>query len=65
MALNKDSLKQKIITHLKAKGFVTEGEHAAAGDMAEAIAAAVVEEIIENALVDVSNGSSKGQYKIT
>ncbi|KDM89687.1 hypothetical protein [Photobacterium galatheae] len=65
MALNKDSLKQKIITNLKAKGFVTEGEHAAAGDMAEAIAAAVVEEITQNAKVNVSSGISKGLYSIT
>lgn len=65
MALNKDSLKQKIITNLKAKGFVTEGEHAAAGDMADAIAAAVVDEITENAQVSVTGGSSEGSYKVT
>ncbi|WP_330959074.1 hypothetical protein [Photobacterium sp. 53610] len=65
MALSKDSLKQKIIDNLKAKGFVTEGEHAAAGDMADAIAAAVVDEITENAQVSVTGGSSEGSYKVT
>ncbi|UTM59201.1 hypothetical protein L4174_021070 [Photobacterium sp. CCB-ST2H9] len=65
MALDKDSLKQKIIDNLKAKGFVTEGEHAAAGDMADAIAAAVVDEITENAQVSVTGGSSEGSYKVT
>lgn len=64
MALNKDSLKNKIITELESKGFVTRGQFAQAGNMAEAIANAVVDEINQNAQVNVTGGSSKGMYKI-
>ena len=65
MAISKDSLKQKIETELKAKGFVLEGEFAMAGMMAEAIANAVVDEITKNAEVQVTGGSSAGTYKVS
>ncbi|ODS09758.1 hypothetical protein [Vibrio scophthalmi] len=65
MALNKDGLKQEIIKELNAKGFVTEGEFAKAGDMAEAIANAVVSHFMSSAEVTVTKGSSAGSYKVT
>lgn len=64
MAISKASLKQKIKTELKAQGFVLDGEFAMAGMMAEAIANAVVDEIKENAQVEVTGGSSAGSYNI-
>ncbi|WP_017630420.1 hypothetical protein [Vibrio sp. 624788] len=65
MAISKGSLKQKIETELKAKGFVLDGEFAMAGMMAEAIANAVVDEITQNAKVTISAGSSSGEYKVS
>ncbi|EAP92911.1 hypothetical protein [Vibrio splendidus] len=65
MAISKSSLKQKIETELKAKGFVLDGEFAMAGMMAEAIANAVVDEITQNADVKVTGGSSAGTYKVS
>ncbi|MGF1879695.1 hypothetical protein [Vibrio splendidus] len=59
MAISKASLKQKIETELKAKGFVLDGEM-----MAEAIANAVVDEINQNAKVIVESGSSAGSYSV-
>ncbi|MEZ8880247.1 hypothetical protein AB6E09_14540 [Vibrio lentus] len=64
MALSKTSLKQKLETELKAHGFVLDGEFAMAGMMAEAIANAVVDEITQNAQVEVIEGSSKGNYQV-
>ncbi|MFS1980839.1 hypothetical protein BCT90_20070 [Vibrio lentus] len=64
MALNKTSLKQKLETELKAQGFVLDGEFAMAGMMAEAIANAVVDEITQNAEVQVTGGSSSGSYQV-
>lgn len=64
MAISKGSLKQKIKTELKAKGFVLDGEFAMAGMMAEAIANAVVDEITQNAEVQVTGGSSTGIYGV-
>jgi len=54
-------LKQKLETELKAKGFVLDGEFAMA---VEAIANAVVDEITQNAQVEVIEGSSKGNYQV-
>ena len=65
MAISKSSLKKKIETELKAKGFVLDGEFAMAGMMAEAIANAVVDEITQNAEVKVTGGSSAGTYKVS
>lgn len=65
MAISKSSLKKKIETELKAKGFVLDGEFAMAGMMAEAIANAVVDEITQNADVQVTGGSSAGTYKVS
>ncbi|MEZ8205880.1 hypothetical protein ACED47_17505 [Vibrio splendidus] len=65
MAISKGSLKQKIETELKAKGFVLDGEFAMAGMMDEAIANAVVDEITQNAEVQVTGGSSAGTYKVS
>ncbi|MFL9783259.1 hypothetical protein BCV35_015920 [Vibrio cyclitrophicus] len=65
MAISKGSLKQKIETELKAKGFVLDGEFAMAGMMAEAIANALVDEITKNAEVQVTGGSSAGAYKVS
>jgi hypothetical protein len=64
MALSKASLKQKLETELKAKGFVLDGEFAMAGMMAEAIANAVVDEITQNAKANVKGGSSAGEHSI-
>ncbi len=64
MAISKASLKQKLETELKAKGFVLAGELAMAGMLAEAIANAVVDEITQNAQVEVSGGSSAGSYQV-
>lgn len=64
MALSKSSLKAKIITELEKQGFVTEGEHAMAGPMAQAIANAVVDEITANAKAAVASGSSAGNWPI-
>ncbi|MCG9228043.1 hypothetical protein L3X65_02515 [Vibrio diabolicus] len=64
MAMSKESLKQKLESELEAQGFVLSGEFAMAGKMAEAIANAVYDEITQNAKVDVTSGSSKGQYSI-
>jgi hypothetical protein len=65
MALSKASLKGKIVTNLQAQGFTTDGEHAYAAKMAEAIANAVIDEITSSGQVVVTGGSSAGTYKIT
>ncbi len=65
MALDPDSLKNKIVTELQAKGFVTEGKFAKSGDLAEAIANAVVAEITANAEVIIATGNSAGTYDVT
>lgn len=65
MALSKSSLKSKIVTELKAQGFTTEGEHAYAAKMAEAIANAVIHEITSSCQVVVTGGSSSGTYKVS
>ncbi|KAB0292029.1 hypothetical protein F2P58_02545 [Vibrio fortis] len=65
MALSKASLKEKLEDELKAQGFVLDGEFAMAGMMAEAIANAVVDEITQNALANITSGSSSGSYKIS
>lgn len=64
MAISKASLKRKLESELKAQGFVLDGEFAMAGKMAEAIANAVVDEITQNAQVEVTGGSSAGSYKM-
>lgn len=64
MALSKASLKERLITELQAQGFVTEGEHAMAQKMAEAISNAVVDEMTVNAKADVASGSSEGKWPI-
>ena len=65
MPISNDALKAKIVKEMNAKGMVTEGEFAKAADLAEAIANAVVDEIITNGLVVIDKGSSIGSYKIT
>ncbi|KLV05085.1 hypothetical protein ABT56_12850 [Photobacterium aquae] len=64
MALSKTSLKQKIIKELQANGIVVDGDFAQAGNMAEAIANAIVDEFIENAKANVTSGCSAGEYSI-
>lgn len=64
MALSKASLKAKIITEMNAQGMVTDGPFAKAGNLAEAIANAVVDEITANAAVSIKAGSSAGEYKV-
>ncbi|PMG64885.1 hypothetical protein [Vibrio lentus] len=64
MAMSKTLLKQKLENELKAQGFVLDGEFAMAGKMAEAIANAVVDEITQNAQVEVTGGSSSGSYQV-
>ena len=65
MALSKESLKGKVVTELQAQGFNTEGTHAFAAKMAEAIANAVIDEITTNGQVIVTGGSSEGTYKVS
>lgn len=65
MALSAGSLESKIINELQARGFVTAGQHAMAGQMAAAIAKAVIDEITANAQVNVTSGSSSGTYKVS
>ena len=65
MALNKLTLKAKIIKEMQGKGIVTEGEFAKAADLAEAIANAVIDEITINAMVVVNSGSSRGTYQVS
>ncbi|GAK14861.1 hypothetical protein JCM19053_4733 [Vibrio sp. JCM 19053] len=65
MAMSKASLKEKLESELQAQGFVLTGEFAMAGKMAEAIANAVYDEIIQNAEVPVTSGSSAGTYQVT
>ena len=64
MAITKASLKAKLETELTAQGFQLTGEFAMASKMAEAIANAVIDEIIANAQVMVTKGSSAGPYKV-
>ncbi|KPU82622.1 hypothetical protein JI57_03945 [Psychromonas sp. PRT-SC03] len=65
MALSASSLKNSIISEMKSKGFITEGEFSRAGELAEIIANAVVSEITQNAVVIVDKGSSAGNYKVS
>lgn len=65
MALSKSSLKSKLVSELQAQGFETQGQHAMAAKMAEAIANAVIDEITENAEVAVTSGSSEGTYQVS
>lgn len=65
MPISNGSLKAKIVKEMNGKGMVTDGEFAKAADLAEAIANAVVDEIITNGLVVIDKGSSIGSYKIT
>ncbi|EGR0992877.1 TPA: hypothetical protein NKV81_004482 [Vibrio parahaemolyticus] len=65
MALESSALEQLIVTKLNAAGFKTDGKHAHAKVMANAIAEAVVEHITGNAEVPVTGGSSAGTYKVT
>lgn len=60
MALSKSALKQRIITELQGKGFVTSGEFSLGESLADAIATAVIDEIKVNAKALVSGG----QYPI-
>lgn len=65
MALSKSSLKSKLVSELQAQGFETQGKHAMAAKMAEAIANAVIDEITQNAEVAVTSGSSAGTYQVS
>lgn len=65
MALSKASLKSKLVSELQAQGFETQGQHAMAAKMAEAIANAVIDEITQNAEVAVTSGSSAGTYQVS
>jgi|TARA_A100001518_G_C1190494_1_gene36248 hypothetical protein len=64
MALNKSSLKGRIVSEMKAQGATATGEHSWVNRMAEAIANAVVDEVQSNAEVPVTSGSSAGNYKV-
>ena len=54
MALSEASLKTKIDAALTEQGFVVGGDFAMASKLATAIAKAVVEEITQNAVVNVN-----------
>ncbi len=64
MALDQNSLSQRITQALKASGF-KQGEHSQFTTLADAIAKAVVDEIQANAQVVVAGGSSSGSYKVS
>ena len=64
MALTSASLKTKIESQLTAQGFDLENEHSKVSEFAEAIAAAVIDEITSNAVVVVT-GPSAGNYPVT
>ena len=63
MSLSKSGLKQRIIDNLSAHGFAT-NDISRFGELAQAIADAVVDEIKSNAQVPVTGGSSSGTYKV-
>lgn len=65
MPLSKASLKKKIETELKAQGFVLGGEFDMVSKMSTAMANAIVDEITQNAQVNVTKGSSAGGYKVS
>ncbi|MEI6896251.1 MAG: hypothetical protein V5786_01960 [Psychromonas sp.] len=65
MPLSHSSLESKLLTEFKNNGIITEGEFARSKDLAKAIASAVIDELTENGLVEVTGGSSAGSYKIT
>lgn len=65
MPLDKGVLKTRIVKEMNGKGIVTEGEFARAADLAEAIANAVVDEIMMSAMVVIDKGSSAGNYKVS
>lgn len=65
MSLNKAQLKQRIIENLSILGFSVDNPYCRVSDLAQAIANAVVDEITENADVQVSAGSSSGTYKVS
>lgn len=56
MALNRDQLKQRIITELEALGALASGEHSWVERFAEAIANAVIDEIQTNAQDSLGGG---------
>lgn len=63
MALNKDSLSNRIVSALEGFGF-QQGDHAQFKTLADAIAKAVVDEVKANAEVSITAGSSAGSYKV-
>lgn len=64
MAMDKDSLKGRIISEMQAAGATPSGPHSWVERFAEAVASAVVDEIQANAEVPVLGGSSAGIYKV-
>ena len=64
MALNKDSLKNRIIAEFQKQGGNTNHEYSWFDEFAEAIAAAIVDEIQANAKANVSSGSSAGSWPV-
>lgn len=64
MAMNKASLKGRIIAELEAVGVVTSGDHAWGEKLAEALANAVVDEVQQNAKAVINSGSSSGQHPV-
>ncbi|MDT8428492.1 MAG: hypothetical protein RQ757_06970 [Pseudomonadales bacterium] len=62
--LSQSSLSARIVTEFEAQGGESLGEHSWVTRMADALAAAVVQEITENAIVQVSGGSSAGLYSV-
>ena len=64
MALSKGQLKNRIVSEMQNQGANPGGEHSWVNRMAEAIANAVVDEIQQNAEVEVTAGSSAGTYGV-
>jgi len=62
MALNKAMLKGMIVANLNGLGIVTEGEHAKAALMAQAVADAVVDHMTQSAEVQTTSGAPDGEH---
>ena len=64
MALDKQSLEDRIVANMVSAGANESGDHSWVRPMAKAIAEAVVDEFTQNAKADIKSGSSTGQHPI-
>ncbi|EGR1562218.1 hypothetical protein D6L41_11905 [Vibrio alginolyticus] len=64
MAVTVEATKAELIKELKARGFVTTGDHQMNDAFVEAIAAAMKTVINRDAKANVTSGSSAGEHPI-